>query len=738
VLSNSNIDFIVHNQRVIYFRVSSLRNKLSEPSLDRLDSGPLSRKPLSVIWCRNHLYLKKFQVPTISNICKKFQPSKMEEFFGILSSIQWLGSNNSTGTTPPFKKGSNHPYSVSGIQALLGQVWLKYAPQLLTGLVLVCMVWVMFFLIRSSVAKAFFWLFPSFKTSKFLRSLIHSPRFSQVIEGIVDRKADIIASDTAAVVVDLVKDFSQKLKDLRADITTELDDKCHMLSQDTGKVDVECAMRKNAIMEAISREVILLRGQLDVLSQQCFPPADPVLADLIGPNYLDQSSLSPSVKDYVDAKLKNMGINLASHRSRLENSVQKESSKLKEDIKLLHNYVVSEVNSPRVHQDKKVLDIETVVSKHTAELDEIKGKFVSLYDLVQANNARREASSVEVGQVVGSPGETPVRLESVAPVSNLIETPVRPVHPVIQIPPPIQSFAYPHSFTSSTPVPIIYQAAGNVPLPKFNPQLDTAENFISDIQIYMKRKRFAPDDHVLMLTPIFDQDKSQLLWWKHAKTVVNTWDDFKAHFLSMYGNEEDRHAALEKLLMRRQTEKETFQKFAFEMDLQYRKIYKISNNEFQKEILNFISERASVSLKPHLLGCNAPDLYALIRFATKIEVPVPEEKKKDWTPRNKDKSHGQGQHASNSTTRSDKPTEEKSKTPSVNESNTQRKDGNSRSRDQPTCQHCHKKGHKSEACYMLKPRVNMVQATEVAPAEVQAPVNTANRGSTQQGNGRRE
>jgi hypothetical protein len=76
-----------------------------------------------------------------------------------------------------------------------------------------------------------------------------------------------------------------------------------------------------------------------------------------------------------------------------------------------------------------------------------------------------------------------------------------------------------------------------------------------------------------MLSPIFNKDVDQALWWKRAKMVAHDWATFKSHFLSFYGSESEKNNTLEKLLLRRQTVHESFQKFAFEIDLMYRKVY---------------------------------------------------------------------------------------------------------------------------------------------------------------------
>jgi hypothetical protein len=127
-----------------------------------------------------------------------------------------------------------------------------------------------------------------------------------------------------------------------------------------------------------------------------------------------------------------------------------------------------------------------------------------------------------------------------------------------------------HTFLPNTP--IIFQSGGSVPMPKFNPKLETAEHFLSELEVYMRRKRSPPENWTLMLSPIFNQDSDQSLWWKRARMVAKSWETFKQHFRAFYWSDSDKCSALEKLLLRRQRDNESFQTFAFEMDLMYRKI----------------------------------------------------------------------------------------------------------------------------------------------------------------------
>jgi hypothetical protein len=82
---------------------------------------------------------------------------------------------------------------------------------------------------------------------------------------------------------------------------------------------------------------------------------------------------------------------------------------------------------------------------------------------------------------------------------------------------------------------IYHNGGGNIPLPKFDPKLDTAENFLPELEVYMR------SDWVLMLSPIFNHDAKQLLWWRQTRMVVKSWRDFKNHFRGFFASGSEMH-----------------------------------------------------------------------------------------------------------------------------------------------------------------------------------------------------
>jgi hypothetical protein len=316
------------------------------------------------------------------------------------------------------------------------------------------------------------------------------------------------------------------------------------------------------------------------------------------------------------------------------------------------------------------------------------------------------ASSCYEDRILNGAGKTPEHNFVHSTPVHCVFKPVESL-PITHVPSSIQ-----HPFLPNTP--IIFQSGGSIPMPKFNSKLETAEHFLSELEMYMRRKRCPPEDWTLMLSPIFNQDPDQSLWWKRARMVAKTWELFKEHFRAFYGSESDRCSALEKLLLRRQRENETFQTFAFEMDLMYRKVYNLSSDVNVKEVLTFISERALPTLKPHLLAFQAKDLYALVLYGSKIEVP--QSAKSDVKKTFSGSKWGNKENPTNKET-SPKPVISEPNAVEKPPNNTWKKVEGNKEFPKPKCTFCTKYGHTAENC---RSRIQVKKASpltkEVTPS----------------------
>ena len=194
---------------------------------------------------------------------------------------------------------------------------------------------------------------------------------------------------------------------------------------------------------------------------------------------------------------------------------------------------------------------------------------------------------------------------------------------------------------NNTQAPYIIHSQANVPIPMFNPNIDDATQFISEVETYMQQKRIPTGEWLTQLNTVFQKNDKQLLWWKRTKFVISTWDEFCSNFKQFYGTEGDRDKALSNLVLKTQKPNESFETFALETELQYLRLFPEKKSK-PKDALEFISERALPHLKPHLLGANCANIYDLIKFGNKIDKP-----NHDVTKKNGDKSQGVAQSSHN-------------------------------------------------------------------------------------------
>ncbi|CAL8087458.1 unnamed protein product [Orchesella dallaii] len=250
-----------------------------------------------------------------------------------------------------------------------------------------------------------------------------------------------------------------------------------------------------------------------------------------------------------------------------------------------------------------------------------------------------------------------------------------------------------------------YAPRANIPPPRFNPDHNTADFFLDELKEYFEYSNIAPEDRLCHLSSVFGKEKELNLWWQRTKLQVTSWDGFCHHFMKMYGSTSDYTASLEKLLRRRQQPHESFKTFALEMELSYRKLHRENTPEINQTIIEFISERALPSIKPHLLGCHAKDIYELIQFAQKLEPTVSStsnifrQGQKDSYDKNKSIFYNRGV----------RPPSPKDKSPP---SSSPEKGKDAKDQQQLKCKRCGKTNHKTDDCRFNKQRINNIAVDE--------------------------
>ncbi|OXA54334.1 Activity-regulated cytoskeleton-associated protein [Folsomia candida] len=338
--------------------------------------------------------------------------------------------------------------------------------------------------------------------------------------------------------------------------------------------------------------------------------------------------------------------------------------------------------------DRMETSLQSQIRELKAELEKIKISQSAPSSLVPpANHASSSAVTVQSASI-------PKIL-----VSSQLSTTVMP--PLIIHPEPPKVLDETFSSDSSHPYQpetsthgntVVFHSGGNLPVPKFVAALDSPENFMRELELYMKRKRVMSDDWVLMLPSIFNQDKDQNLWWQSTKLSVSNWSDFRNAFMLMYGSTMTKHQSLERLLNRRQRVGESFSTFAFEMNMAYRKIFELSPDADVLPILQFIAERALPHLKSHLLSCRSANLVEMVNFGKLFE----SEKVKSYSSNHATTSHSSSPPASTS-----KPNYSKHPSPPSSENKGKAAEGKKVVR---ICSQCPGKSNHDDAhCYKLHP-----------------------------------
>lgn len=292
---------------------------------------------------------------------------------------------------------------------------------------------------------------------------------------------------------------------------------------------------------------------------------------------------------------------------------------------------------------------------------------------------------------------SPSRLSSIPPPSQMDNhtkfSPTKHVKHHVLSPPPQRN----------------YVPRANIQPPKFNPDHNTADFFLEELNEYFEYSGVAPEDRLCHLISVFSKEKELNLWWQRTKLQVSNWDEFCDHFMKMYGSTSDYTASLEKLLRRRQQQNESFRTFALEMELAYRKLHRDNNPEINKTIIDFISERALPSLKPHLLGCHAQDIYELIQFAQKLEHTV-------TTTSNVYRQGQKGVYEKNKSTYYNSQTRPSSPDKNYSVKKEEDKEGDKRMKttsftSRTTCETCGK--YHAGECFMKKKNLHRVNTADV-------------------------
>ncbi|OXA42678.1 Activity-regulated cytoskeleton-associated protein [Folsomia candida] len=435
---------------------------------------------------------------------------------------------------------------------------------------------------------------------------------------------DEIGDDVTGILNRFTREINQKVNQCMVHTSLDLEHNVKDLTEHLNRMDKECNYSQVQLTESLSD----LQKQIDDLHDNVSPSPDPLLSSILGPHYPISLPATQSVQNYVDGKVESLSAGLEHCRRSTTHQIENNNEKMKEEIRNLRK-----------------------------ELEQLKKQSLHSYTIPPPSYSQ----TTPVHPVIVSSQAIPPPQQTVtltAPIPTTMAATITSNNQVLPTPITTPTTTILSDGTTAN-VPIIYHSVGNIPPPKFSPNLDTAENFLQELEGFMRRKRLAPEDWILMLPSVFSSDRKQSTWWQRTKLMAKTWDEFKSNFIIMYGSDCDKMNSLEKLLNRRQSEKEDFHTFALQMDMQYRKVYQVAPSTNESEVLQFIAERALPHLRIPLFGCGAKSLVDLINFGQKIHNATVSERNNTKSPPPSSKNNKTEKPTSPSTTNKSNKGEEK-------------------------------------------------------------------------------
>ena len=488
--------------------------------------------------------------------------------------------------------------------------------------------------------------------------------------------------DRIELVNSKVEDVGQESATLFLDVYEKLSSSGHMsqFAPRLAQVESQCS-ETHRVMRHELRD---LSTRVSDMGDQLTPPPDHILTEILGDQFPIYRPANGSIQDYIDKKLKNFPRIISHHIKHLAS--QHDVSQLSHEFTTTLDLIRHDFQDQIKNLKNELQKVKESHNAHTPPPTTNPIPHSIQVSPIQQEKDFHQSTAIQVS----IPEKSQVRFAG-SPESHIASIP-QPYGPDI-------------TTTSNT---VVFHSGGSIPVPKFVPHLETPENFLKEAELYMKRKRIMEEDWLLMLPSIFKDDKNQTLWWQSTKLMVSTWEDFKKEFIMMYGSATTKHQSLERLLNRRQKPHESFQNFALEMNMIYRKIFALEPSTKMDQVLQFIAERALPHLKAPLISCRAENLVELINYGKIFESSA------------KQVEESKPKYFSQAAKTQDTPTP-KNTHPKVNEDKEENKSA-SPPRSKPTrvCSFCPgKTSHDTAYCFKNKStpaRVNIAQVE--APKQV--------------------
>lgn len=267
--------------------------------------------------------------------------------------------------------------------------------------------------------------------------------------------------------------------------------------------EIRCQSRHESVGQLVSQQVALHNS----------PYPDPVLTGLIGHDYPYLQQANIPFQDYVDAKINNLGKAIGKHKQHLASCIQQDHVIIEKEMGRFQDFMKAafEQEVKWIHQQMQVMELTIQKQEHAIEAQN------SVIQTLSNANPKVQTPSkdmIPTPQVQGDPSSG-LELLVPPPLQFLSDPP-----PQIALPPnenkedeiPAWCISRPQIMgtkeeeipmnptttimqtPSSSSGPVLFHSVGNIPPPKFNPNIDSAENFIMELENHMERKRFLRKD----------------------------------------------------------------------------------------------------------------------------------------------------------------------------------------------------------------------------------------------------
>jgi len=156
-------------------------------------------------------------------------------------------------------------------------------------------------------------------------------------------------------------------------------------------------------------------------------------------------------------------------------------------------------------------------------------------------------------------------------------------------------------------------AGGTLDLPKFDPEVMSAESFLKDVEAYFVDRRIGGEQKVNVLHKCF-KNQEHKLWWETTRTEVKSWEEFSTMFKKAFS--QTKEALEEKLIRSRQKWDEKFNAYALRVKHLF---LKLDKNASDRVIIKRILRGALPDTANFLTGAVIPDFQSLLKLGKAIE-----------------------------------------------------------------------------------------------------------------------